>query len=102
MIESAKWVKAPLGRRKLWRLAYHRLHKLGLIPAAFLVDHPAVTGLWDEKRKERYRQYGCNVQNLDTIANGDFVKFILVFSIFRLIDFIFPLSLSIPKSSSSS
>lgn len=41
--------KAPLGRRKLWRLAYHRLHKLGLIPAAFLVDHPAVTGLWDEK-----------------------------------------------------
>lgn len=58
--------KAPLGRRKLWRLAYHRLHKLGLIPAAFLVDHPAVTGLWDEKRKERYRQYGCNVQNLET------------------------------------
>ena len=32
----------------------------------------------------------------------DFVKFILVFSIFRLIDFIFPLSLSIPNSSSSS
>lgn len=37
MIESAKWVKEPsLGRRKLWRIAYHRLHKLGLIPYPIL------------------------------------------------------------------
>lgn len=85
-------IKPEKDRDLVWRGIWDMFHPFWIRSHVFRIQHKRdFQGLWNQQKFLNKR-----------IANGDFVKFILVFSIFRLIDFIFPLSFSIPNSSSSS